>query len=91
MARVAESIRRYSTFFKKHNVTNVLDYGTGTMRNTHFLADQGFTVYAADLPEQVVKLRNCPATRSVERLLTTAGQIISSVARKTAEKTACCA
>jgi len=71
MARVAESIRRFSTFFKKNNVTNVLDYGTGTMRNTHFLADQGFIVYAADLPEQVAKLRNCPATRSVERLLTT--------------------
>jgi len=71
MARVAESIRRYSTFFKKHNVTRVLDYGTGTMRNTHFLADQGFKVYAADLPEQVAKLRNCPTQNCVERLLTT--------------------
>ena len=71
MAREAESIRRFSTFFKKHKVTSVLDYGTGTMRNTHFLADQGFRVYAADLPEQVDKLRNCPARNRVERLLTT--------------------
>ena len=69
MSRVAESIRRYNTFFKKRQVTNVLDYGTGTMRNTHFLAGQGFKVYAADLPEQVAKLKNNPATRSVERLL----------------------
>lgn len=71
MAKVAESIKRYSTFFKKHHVTKVLDYGTGTMRNTHFLAGQGFKVYAADLPEQVAKLRNNPATRRLERLLET--------------------
>ena len=71
MAKVAESIRRYSTFFKKRHVTNVLDYGTGTMRNTQFLAGQGFKVYAADLPEQVAKLRNSPLTRRVERLLET--------------------
>jgi SAM-dependent methyltransferase len=71
MAGIAESIRRYSTFFKKHQVTDVLDYGTGTMRNTHFLADQGFRVYAADLPEQVAKLKNHPASRRVERLLAT--------------------
>lgn len=69
MAPVAESIRRYCTFFQKRQVTNVLDYGTGTMRNTHFLAGQGFRVYAADLPEQVAKLRNCPALELVERLL----------------------
>lgn len=53
MAPVAESIRRYNAFFKKRQVTNVLDYGTGTMRNTHFLTSQGFKVYAADLPDQV--------------------------------------
>ncbi len=71
MARVAESIRRYGAFFRKRNVTHVLDYGTGTMRNTLFLAEQGFRVYAADLPEQVAKLRERASSRRVERLLAT--------------------
>jgi len=71
VARVAESIRRYGAFFRKRNVTHVLDYGTGTMRNTLFLAEQGFRVYAADLPEQVAKLRERASSRRVERLLAT--------------------
>jgi hypothetical protein len=49
----------------------VLDYGTGTMRNAFYLAEQGFTVYTADLPEQVEKLRCRPAARRVKRLLAT--------------------
>jgi hypothetical protein len=71
MAIVAESIRRYSTFFRKKQAVNVLDYGTGTMRNAIFMARQGFRVYAADLPEQVDKLRGCPALSHIERLLAT--------------------
>lgn len=71
MAIVAESVRRYSTFFKKREATNVLDYGTGTMRNALYLANQGFRVYAADLPEQIDRLRGCPAVSYVERLLAT--------------------
>lgn len=50
---------------------DVLDYGTGTMRNAVYLAREGFNVYAADLPEQVEKLRDCPALQHVERLLAT--------------------
>lgn len=69
MAIVAESIRRYSTFFMKRHATTVLDYGTGTMRNALFLANQGFRVFAADLPEQIDKLRGCPAVSRIERLL----------------------
>jgi 2-polyprenyl-3-methyl-5-hydroxy-6-metoxy-1,4-benzoquinol methylase len=69
MVKAAESIRRYSRFFKKQNAQKVLDYGTGTMRNALFLAREGFRVYAADLPEQVEKLAGCPAIRHVERLL----------------------
>ena len=71
MAIEAESVRRFSSFFKKRNAAKVLDYGTGTMRNAVFLAGKGFKVYAADLPEQVAKLRDCPALGNVERLLAT--------------------
>jgi tellurite methyltransferase len=71
MAIVAESVRRYSTFFKKKEATDVLDYGTGTMRNALYMANQGFKVFAADLPEQVDKLRGCPALSHIERLLAT--------------------
>lgn len=71
MAIVAESIRRYSTFFRKRHAETVLDYGTGTMRNALFMANQGFKVFAADLPEQIDKLRGCPALSHIERLLVT--------------------
>ena len=63
MTAVAESVRRYSRFFKTQHAMDVLDYGTGTMRNAVYLAQEGFSVYAADLPEQVEKLRGCPALR----------------------------
>lgn len=71
MAVVAESVRRYSTFFRKRGTTNVLDYGTGTMRNALFMTNQGFRVFAVDVPEQVARLRDCPAVALVERLLAT--------------------
>jgi hypothetical protein len=71
MAIVAESIRRYSTFFRKSHAKTVLDYGTGTMRNALFMANQGFKVFAADLPEQVDKLRDFPGLSNIERLLAT--------------------
>jgi SAM-dependent methyltransferase len=71
MPAVAESIRRYSRFFKTQSALDVLDYGTGTLRNATYLAREGFNVYAADLPEQVEKLRGCPALAYIERLLDT--------------------
>jgi tellurite methyltransferase len=71
MVKAAESVRRYSRFFKNRNTEKVLDYGTGTMRNALFLAREGFCVYAADLPEQVEKLGGCPAIHHIERLLAT--------------------
>jgi len=71
MSTVAESVRRYSRFFRLQQAMQVLDYGTGTMRNAVYLAQQGFSVYAADLPEQVEKLRGCPALMHIERLLAT--------------------
>jgi tellurite methyltransferase len=71
MAAVAESVRRYSRFFKLQHVRDVLDYGTGTMRNAVYMGQEGFNVYAADVPEQIDKLRGCPALAYVERLLAT--------------------
>ena len=71
MSTAAESVRRYSRFFKSRQAMVVLDYGTGTMRNAVYLAQEGYNVYAADLPEQVAKLRGCPALRHIERLLAT--------------------
>jgi hypothetical protein len=41
------------------------------MRNALFMADQGFTVYAADLPEQIDRLRSYPKVNRIERLLAT--------------------
>jgi hypothetical protein len=69
MGTVAESVRRYNRFFKSQDASRVLDYGTGTMRNAVYMGKQGFRVYAADLPEQIDKLRGCPALKYVERLL----------------------
>lgn len=41
-------------FFKEHNVEKVLDYGCGRfLRDSLFLAENGFTVDAVDLEEQV--------------------------------------
>lgn len=71
MVAVAESVRRYSRFLKTQRAMDVLDYGTGTMRNAVYLAREGFSVFAADLPEQVERLRTCPALMHVERLLAT--------------------
>lgn len=71
MAIVAESVRRYSTFFRKCQAANVLDYGTGNMRNALFMANQGFKVFAADIPEQIAKLRDRPAVSHIERLMVT--------------------
>ncbi|HEY3491188.1 MAG TPA: hypothetical protein VGK27_13860 [Candidatus Deferrimicrobiaceae bacterium] len=42
MVPAAESVRRYSRFFKKRNVSRVLDYGTGKMRNAVYLSNEGF-------------------------------------------------
>ncbi|HJV66121.1 MAG TPA: class I SAM-dependent methyltransferase [Geomonas sp.] len=35
---------------------SVLDYGAGTLRNSAYLAKEGFRVYAADIPSQVERI-----------------------------------
>jgi SAM-dependent methyltransferase len=57
-------VRTYCRFFEKQGVRSVLDYGAGTLRNSCFLAERGFSVYAADIPEQVERILRM-ATRTV--------------------------
>ena len=71
MPQTAVSVRRYARFFQRSGATRVLDYGTGTMRNALYLAEQGFTVYAADLPKQVAALIPCPAVQRLAGLMDT--------------------
>jgi len=69
MTKPATSVARYSRFFIYSRVDTVLDYGTGTLRNALYLVEQGFKVYAADLPEQVKVLRSHPAVDRLAGLL----------------------
>ncbi|AJE02171.1 class I SAM-dependent methyltransferase [Geobacter pickeringii] len=69
MAAAAESVRRYSRFFHNSDVRTVLDYGAGTLRNTRFLAAQGFSVYAADIPEQIERIIRLASTMPLAGIL----------------------
>jgi hypothetical protein len=69
MALAAKSIIRYSKFFRHQGAVRVLDYGAGKLRNAAYLTKQGFTVYAADLPEQIAQLRQLPAARPLAGIL----------------------
>jgi SAM-dependent methyltransferase len=72
MALAAKSIIRYSKFFRHQGAVKVLDYGAGKLRNAAYLAKQGFTVFAADLPEQVAVLRHLPDARPLAGILDSA-------------------
>jgi tellurite methyltransferase len=69
MTKPAISIERYSRFFSQSHAETVLDYGAGTLRNALYLVDRGFTVYAADVPEQVKALRHHPGVHRLAGLL----------------------
>lgn len=69
MTKEATSVARYSRFFRLSHVDTVLDYGTGTLRNALYLVEQGFTVYAADVPDQVKVLRGHPEVNRLAGLL----------------------
>ena len=69
MTKAADSVERYSRFFSWSRADTVLDYGTGTLRNALYLVEQGFTVYAADIPEQVKALRIHPEIHRLAGLL----------------------
>lgn len=69
MAIAAGSITRYCKFFQQKHLTSVLDYGAGTLRNARYLAEQGFTVYAADIPDQVEKIMRIAGHESMAGIL----------------------
>lgn len=77
MASVAGSVARYHRFFKKRKAYNVLDYGAGKLRNAAFLSGEGFNVYAADLPEQLNRVRGLNAANNLHGLVET-GQLPKS-------------
>lgn len=69
MTRAATSVMRYARYFALAGVRRVLDYGAGLLRNSLYLSEQGFQVYAADLPEQVKALSLHPGARRLAGLL----------------------
>ena len=69
MTIAANGVIRYAPFLTWSHVDTVLDYGTGTLRNALYLLERGFTVYAADLHDQVKILHNHPAARRLAGLL----------------------
>lgn len=71
MTQAAKSITRYCKFFRHQGAATVLDYGAGRLRNSRYLAEQGFTVFAADLPEQAELLRDSRDAVSLAGILDT--------------------
>lgn len=69
MTRPATSVIRYARFFRLSRANKVLDYGAGTLRNALYLADRGFKVYAADVPEQARILRSRPGSERLAGIL----------------------
>lgn len=69
MTRAATSVMRYARFLALAGVRRVLDYGAGLLRNSLYLAENGFEVYAADLPERVKALSMHPGAARLAGLL----------------------
>ncbi|MBJ6749505.1 class I SAM-dependent methyltransferase [Geomonas anaerohicana] len=69
MATAALSVSKYLEFFRKKEVRSVLDYGAGTLRNSAFMAEAGFRVYAADLPVQVARIMKMASARKLAGIL----------------------
>ncbi len=53
---VGSEIKKYSEIFKKNKFKRILDLGCGTGRNTIYLAQQGFQVYALDISKTGVEI-----------------------------------
>ncbi|QWV94720.1 class I SAM-dependent methyltransferase [Geomonas oryzisoli] len=70
MIRPASSVIRYARFFRLAKVCTVLDYGAGLLRNALYLTEEGFQVYAAELPEQVKALASHPEAGRLAGILT---------------------
>jgi len=69
MTQAAKSVTRYCNFFRYQGTATVLDYGAGKLRNAKYLAEHGFTVFVADLPEQAEMLRDSPEAEPLAGIL----------------------
>jgi len=69
MTSAAFSVVRFVKFFQRKQLHSVLDYGAGTLRNSGFLADSGFEVYAADQPAQVERIMAMAGHRKLAGIL----------------------
>lgn len=69
--QAATGVMRYYRFFRQRNARNVLDYGAGKLRNSLFLSQEGFNVFAADLPEQIGRIKEDPAAAGLAGLIET--------------------
>jgi SAM-dependent methyltransferase len=61
--KVEPKVRKVARLFKEKQVSNVLDIGCGTGRNSLFLAKKGFEVYAFDQSKNAVKRAKELATK----------------------------
>ncbi len=58
-AKPARSLEKYLPLFEHEQKNTVLDYGSGNLRNSLYLYDRGYTVFAVDLPHRA-KLNSIP-------------------------------
>ncbi|AVX31997.1 Methyltransferase domain-containing protein [Carboxydocella thermautotrophica] len=64
-----KSLLLLEPLFQREKVRRVLDYGAGTLRNTRYLLNRGYTVYITDLPAQLEKVAGQARTSGVKGIL----------------------
>lgn len=64
------SIKRVVPFLKEHNIKTILDYGSGTLRNTNYLLRNGFKVTIVDKKEQLIKIMKKPEIKYIYKIFT---------------------
>jgi SAM-dependent methyltransferase len=58
LSQPCKSIVDLVQFFKDNQVVKVLDYGAGKLRNSIYLLNKGFKVYACDTEKQIRKINS---------------------------------
>lgn len=79
-ARPANSLERYISLFQRQKNKTVLDYGSGNLRNSIYLQNNGYDVYAVDLPHRTkincLPRLNCILPEELDNLTSQFGLII---------------